>query len=114
MKKPSHIVGPRKVKTMECIAQVTQNPYLLGDISGYFDACRSIRHERREILKLIAKAINDRLAGFMPQKGSILEVVYDNIEKLSETKELEDISELSESVDVNINLVNRPITEAEV
>ncbi len=110
----SHIVGPRKVKTMECIAQVTQDPYLLGDISGYFDACRSIRHERREILKLIAKAINDRLAGFMPQKGSILEVVYDNIEKLSETKELEDISELSESVDVNIKLVNRPITEAEV
>lgn len=110
----SHIVGPRKIKTMECIAQVTQDPYLLRNINGYFDACRSIRHERREILKLIAKAINDRLEGFMPQKGSILEVVYDNIEKLSETKELEDISELDESVNVNINLVNRPITEAEV
>lgn len=110
----SHIVGPRKVRTMECIAQVTQDPYLLGDINGYFDACRSVRHERREILKLIAKAINNRMAGFIPQKDSILEIVYNNIEKLSETKELENISELSESVDVNITLVNRPITEAEV
>lgn len=110
----SHIVGPRKVRTMECIAQITQDPYLLGDINGYFDACRSVRHERREILKLIAKAINNRMAGFIPQKDSILEIVYNNIEKLSETKELENISELSESVDVNINLVNRPITEAEV
>ena len=54
------------------------------------------------------------MAGFIPQKDSILEIVYNNIEKLSETKELENISELSESVDVNINLVNRPITEAEV
>ena len=40
--------------------------------------------------------------------------MYDNIEKLSETKELEDILQLSESVDVNIYFVNKPITEAEV
>lgn len=110
----SHIVGPRDVDTMKYIAEITQDPYLLKDVIGYFNACRNVRHERRNILRLIAQAINNRLAGFVPPKGSILEVVYDNIEKLSETKELEDIHELSESVDVNIYFVNKPITEAEV
>ena len=110
----SHIVGPRDVDTMKYIAEITQDPYLLKDVIGYFNACRNVRHERRNILRLIAQAINDRLAGFVPQKGSVLEVVYDNIEKLSETKELEDILQLSESVDVNIYFVNKPITEAEV
>ena len=110
----SHTVGPRDVDTMKYIAEITQDPYLLKDVIGYFNACRNVRHERRNILRLIAQAINNRLAGFVPQKGSILEVVYDNIEKLSETKKLEDIHELSESVDVNIYFVNKPITEAEV
>lgn len=110
----SHIVGPKNINTMEHIALVTQDPYLLSDSSGYFEACRIVRQERKKILKRIEKAINDKLVGFTPQKGSIDEFVYNNIEKLSETKELAYISELSESVNVNSGLVNRPITEAEV
>lgn len=110
----SHIVGPRDKKTLEYIAQVTQDPFLIKDVTGYYEACRHVRHERREILKLIAKAINDKLMGFIPPEGSVLEIVYSNIEKLSETRELDSISELDESVSINIGLVNRPITEAEV
>ena len=44
----------------------------------------------------------------------MLEVVYNNVDNLSETLELENVIELSESINVSINLVNKPITEAEV
>lgn len=110
----SHIVGPRDEKTIRYIAELTQDPYLLGNTAAFHEACRHVRRERREILKLIAKAINDKLMGFMPPEGSVLEIVYGNIEKLSETRELEIISELDESVYLSINLVNRPVTESEV
>ena len=110
----SHIVGPRDEKTMRYVALLTQDPFLLENVSDYHEACRYVRHERREILKLIAKAINDKLMGFTLAEGSVLGVVYENVEKLSETRELESVSELDESVYININLVNRPITESEV
>ena len=73
-----------------------------------------MRHDRRKILELIAKAINDKLSGNIPEKGSVLSVVYDNVDNLSETLELEYITELEKSVNISINLVNTPITEAEV
>lgn len=110
----SHIVGPRDVETMGYIAKVTQDVKILNDINGYFEACRIVRRERRTILELIGKAINNKLSGHIPQEGSVLEVVYNNVDNLSETLELENVIELSESVNVSINLVNKPITEAEV
>lgn len=110
----SHIVGPKNVKTMEYIAQITQDIKLLNDTDGYFEACRIVRSERRKILELIGKAINNKLSGHIPQEGSVLEVVYNNVDNLSETLELENIIELHESTNVSINLVNKPITEAEV
>lgn len=110
----SHIVGPRDVETMGYIAKVTQDVKILNDINGYFEACRIVRRERRTILELIGKAINNKLSGHIPQEGSVLEVVYNNVDNLSETLELENVIDLSESVNVSINLVNKPITEAEV
>ena len=110
----SHIVGPRKERTMENIAMVTQDPHLIADTHGYFEACGAVRHDRRKILDLITKAINDKLSGNVPPKGSVLSVVYDNVDSLSETLELEYISELDEIVNISINLVNTPITGAEV
>ena len=53
----SHIVGPRKERTMENIAMVTQDPHLIADTHGYFEACGAVRHDRRKILDLITKAI---------------------------------------------------------
>ena len=110
----SHIVGPRDEHTMEHIATVTQDPYLLADTHGFFYACKDVRRYRRKILELIAKAINDKLSGNTPEEGSILSIVYDNVGSLSETLELEDVTELDQSINININLVNTPITEAEV
>ena len=110
----SHIIGPRDVKTMKMIAEVTQDPYLLSNSEGYFEACRVIRHYRREILSLIAQAINNRLSNKQPVHGSAFEVVYENVEKLSETMELENVYELDGIAVINNGMVNRPISESEV
>ncbi|MCR3922073.1 MAG: DrmE family protein [Firmicutes bacterium] len=109
----SHIVGPREEKTLAQIAELTQDSYLLGDTHGYFEACRTVRRQRKEILVLIGKAITDKLIGHEPPIGSMLEVVYDNVENLSETLELEGFSMLDEPVAVPINICNKPITEWE-
>ena len=109
----SHIVGPRSEKTMEYIAQLTQDPYLLQDIHGYYEACSMVRHERRTILGLISKAIREKLRGHIPEAGSALEVVYENVESLAETLELSYISQLESTENISINLVNKPITETE-
>jgi len=110
----SHIVGPRDEKTLEFIATLTGDPYLLKDTSAYFEACRIVRRQRKEILRLIGKAITDKLSGNTPPKGSILESVYENIEKLAESFELESATVLDEPFFAPVNIVNKPLTEAEV
>ena len=110
----SHIIGPRDAHTMKMIAEITHDPYLLSDPDGYFEACRIVRHYRREILTLIAQAINDKLSNKQPVQGSAFEVVYENVEKLSETLELENVFELDDVAIVDNGIVNRPISESEV
>lgn len=110
----SHIVGPREIKTLVQIATITQDTYLLSDVHGHFDACRIVRHERRNILELIATAINDKISNHVPVHGSILDIVYNNVESLSEILELENISCLDTVVKIPTNLVNKPISESEV
>ena len=73
---------------MEHIAIVTQDPYLLADSHGYFEACGVVRHDRRKILELIAKAINDKLSGNI-QSGieNIQNRLNDLEEKMSDKPE---------------------------
>jgi hypothetical protein len=110
----SHIVGPREEATLRQIAEMTRDSYLMNDVSGYFNACRTVRRQRKKILELIGKAIEDKLSGNQPPHGSELKIVYDNVENLSETLELEAITFLDEGVSVPINLINKPITDMEV
>lgn len=110
----SHIVGPRDEVTLRQIAELTQDSYILNDTHSYFEACRIVRRQRKEILELIGKAIADKLRGHKPPIGSILEIVYDNVENLSEILELGTFNLLEEPVNVSINLINKPITDWEV
>jgi hypothetical protein len=110
----SHIVGPRDETTLQQIAELTEDPFLLEDTHCFFEACRIVRHQRKEILELIGKAITDKLSGHRPKKGSILEVVHDNVERLTDTFELDAFTQLEETVAVPINLINKPITDWEV
>lgn len=54
------------------------------------------------------------MSGNHPSHGSELEVVYNNVENLSETLELETITFLEEAISVPINIVNKPISDMEV
>jgi hypothetical protein len=63
---------------------------------------------------LIGEAIEDKLRGHKPPPGSELEIVYDNVENLSETLELQSISFSDEPILVPTNLVNRPMCDMEV
>ncbi len=110
----SHIVGPREEATLRQIAEMTRDSYLMNDVSGYFNACRIVRRQRKKILELIGKAIEDKLSGNQPPHGSELEIVYDNVENLSEILELEAIILLDEGVSVPVNFINKPITDMEV
>lgn len=109
-----HVVGPQQEEMLEAIAKLTEDQRLLEDTHGYFEACRTVRRERRQILKMISSAINDKLAGNIPTPGSDLEVVYQNVDRLAETMELESISEVEESYSLQIGLANRPISDEEV
>lgn len=110
----SHVVGPRERKTLVQIADLTQDEYLLNDPDSFFESIRVVRHKRREVLDLIGRSITDNLNGRKPPKGSVLEVVYSNVENLSETLELESIFVLENPVIVPINTINKPIVEWEV
>lgn len=109
----SHIVGPQNESHMVMIGQLTQDPLILGNPHEFFEACRIIRHYRREILKLIGQAISEKLSNKIPAPGSVFEIVFDNVDNLTEKIELENIYELEKPENVNSNLVNRPIEEAE-
>lgn len=110
----SHIVGPREGVTMQHIANITNDPYLLADPQAFFEACIAVRRDRRKILNLISIAINEKLKGNYPGDESIMSVVYDNIDNLSKTIELEHVSELDSSININSSFVNIPLTGGEV
>jgi hypothetical protein len=109
----SHIVGPRDESTLEHIAKLTQDKYLLSNVRDCFTACGTVRRQRKKILELIGKAITDKLGGRIPPKGSELEFIFDNVKKLSVSLELESISLLDSPIAVPINLINKPIAEWE-
>lgn len=93
----SHIVGPRNEQTLEYIAALTQDPYLLADAHGFFISCAEVRHDRRKILDLIAKAIGDKLSGNLPPEGSVLRVT--GINERSEGQAKDDVNEIRTEIE---------------
>ena len=110
----SRIVGPREENTLIQIANLTEDPYLLADTHGYFLACEVVRKQRKNILKLIGRAITDKLSGLVPTGDKLLEFIFENVDSLSETLELDDIFIPDKSVSLPAALTNRPINETEV
>lgn len=110
----SHIIGPNDLKAMEAIAATTKDPYLLAAPKDFFEACRTVRKYRGAILKLMAEAIKEKLSNKKSFLEGEFEIVYENVDKLSEILELEEIFELDEVKNFNNNMVNRPIMGSEV
>lgn len=110
----SHIVGPREENTLEQIAILTQDPFLLENTHSYFEACEIVRKQRKNILKLIGKAIVDKLSGLAPTDDKLLKFIFENVESLSESLELDEFSVLDKPVSVPAAFTNRPINDMEV
>ena len=110
----SHIVGPRNETTIQHIAELTKNPYLLENPLEYFEACRMVRKARKEILKLIGEAITEKLKGTIPRGNKILGEIYENVDKLSTALEIDQISVLEEQFVVPVRLANKPVEEEEI
>lgn len=109
-----HIIGPRDESSLRQIAEMTQDADLLSDVTGYFNACRIVRRQRKKILKLIAEAIEEKLSGNHSSHNRELEIVYSNIENLSEILELEVIKQFKEGIFVQAGMINKPIVDMEV
>ena len=110
----SHIVGPRNEKTIQHIAELTKDPHLLANPFEYFEACRLVRRERKEILKLIGVAITEKMKGTVPRGNKILGEIYENVDKLSTTLEIDRVSVLEKPFVVPVRLANKPIEEEEI
>ena len=109
----SRIVGPREENTLAKIASLTGDPFLLEDAHAYFLACELVRKQRKNILKLIGKAITDKLTGALPANDELLQFIFENVDSLSEIIELDDIFTPDKSVYLPAALTNRPISETE-
>lgn len=107
------VIGPRDISVFDAIAKITGDDELKNNRDFYFQACRNTRKKRREILTLISRAINDKYRGNIPEDGSPLKIIYDNIEHLSEILELASITKLEKPIKINTNIVNRPLEEGE-
>lgn len=110
----SHIVGPRKENTLKQIAILTQDPFLLENTHSYFEACEIVRKQRKNILKLIGNVIVDKLRGLAPTDDKLLKFIFENVENLSESLELDKFSVLDKPVPVPTAFTNRPINDMEV
>jgi hypothetical protein len=108
------IIGPLDEEAFVQIAILTNDPDMKQNPKSFFEACRVIRHERREILNLVGRAIIDKLRGKLSNKDHLLDAVYDNIDKLAYTLELESVTELAESFMISINMINKPLPIQEV
>ena len=105
----SHIVGPRDEKTMVYIEKLTEDAKISVDPSSFFEACKIVRRQRREILKLIGEAITEKLKGNLPKNNTILNDIWENVDNLSMEYEIDSIRNLSDPVSVPIGYVNKPI-----
>lgn len=109
----SHIIGPREENTLTQIANLTRDTFLLENPHTYFEACEIVRKQRKKILKLIGKAIGDKLSGLAPTEDELLGTIFDNVDNLSEILELDDVSVLDKPVSLPTTFANRPIKPME-
>lgn len=110
----SHIVGPRHDKAIHIIGILVGDDDLTENFNEYSMSFKIIRNQRRMILKLIERAIKDKLAGKKVSGDATLQIVFDNIDKLSVTCELESIQKLEEPIYLPVGLVNRPVDSEDI
>ena len=110
LEKDSHIVGPKNAGAFAAIGEVTKNQEIINNPDKYQKATAYIRSTRREILKLIQKAI---VADYNKQEivsNLNIEGVLDKIRDITVIKELDQVKEV-EPFDVLMYRANRPLED---
>lgn len=102
----SHVVGPRDVESIRRIGRLTGIKELMDNPEGVFEACREIRSIRRRILEQIGKAIVDKLSGKPPVEGTLYNDIYEKIDTLAVTMQIERIT--FTETKIPMNMANRP------
>jgi len=103
----SHTIGPRKVDSIQQIANLVGDRDLFTNAEQYYEACSIVRRVRREILKQIGEAIISKLCGQKVKGNSIIADVYERIDSIALILCLESITAIKREVPVN--LTNRPM-----
>lgn len=103
----SHIVGPRKVESIQQIAILTGNSEMLNHADDYFDACSIVRKTRRRILSIIAQTVLGGLVGEEPKNDPIYLSVYEHMDGLATILQIDTVRKVTQSVPSNI--INRPL-----
>ena len=103
----SHTVGPREVDSIKQIALFVGDEEMFDNAQNYFNACKTIRKIRRQILDWIGEAIIKKISGRTPKEGTLEAYIYDRIDSVAKILYLESIVFVERSVPMN--LTNRPI-----
>ena len=106
----SHTVGPRSFDSIQQIGYLTENEELFDHAEEYFEACRSIRRIREDILKKIGAAIVDKYRGKKPVPGTVESEIFERIESKAQILRLENLILTEKTVPsalANIPLDNR-------
>jgi hypothetical protein len=103
----SHTVGPREVDSIKQIALLVGDEEMFDNAQNYFNACKTIRKIRRQILDWIGEAIIKKISGRTPKEGTLEAYIYDRIDSVAKILYLESIVFVERSVPMN--LTNRPI-----
>lgn len=115
LKEDSYIVGPRDEQTMQQIANLTRDYWLLSDVTGYFGACQRIRKKRKQILKIVDRIILKRLQGKVSEiENKVENIIRRNVNKLSQILELEKIEYFNEEVFFPMGFINKPINKEDL
>jgi len=87
---------------------------LLRNHHEYFLACKNHQAWAQRNIKTHSKSYKWPINRKLFLKDDVLGIVYENVEHLSETRELENIVLLPEAVNIPMALTNKPIGEIEV
>ena len=107
------IIGPNDKEAFVQIAKLTGDKDMVSDPQSFYEACKDVRQTRRKILSLIGQAIMDIYSGKKESQDQMLNSVYENVEKVAFTLEIESITKLEEHCNISVNLMNKPIAEEE-
>ena len=104
----SHTVGPRKAESIEQIALLVEDHDMFERYKEYYDACGKIRKLRVEILKMLGRAIIQKVSGKGLEKNMLFAEISNKITSLSLVLKLEVLTIPDHTKQVPANVTNRP------